>query len=35
MISEAAAIEFSVLIFEATGVACAVKSMRHPWKQFH
>jgi hypothetical protein len=34
MISEAAATEFLVLIFEAIRVTCTVESMRLLWKQF-
>jgi len=34
MISESAATQFLLMIFDPTGVACAVESMRHPWKQF-
>jgi len=34
MISESVATQFSLMIFDPSGVTCAVKSMRHPWKQF-
>jgi hypothetical protein len=34
MISGMTATRFSLMIFESTGVVCAVESMCHPWKQF-